>query len=153
IESIGIESHPMAHFASRVKVDWNPSPQTLNLESQRIAAKALNQLRNAGIDDEPGNNPNAKTELRTFTAEEEAIILTNSISPLPLHKALVLRDYIRAADASVRDHLFLALAKSLVSDFSNLHFGPEVGVLPRPKDDAAVIAPWLARVERMADDL
>ena len=153
VESVGIESHPMSHFASRVKTSWQVPAQTLSLEANRVAAKALTELREKGINDEPGNGQRPKVGLRKFNPDEENIILANSISPLPLHKALVLRDHIRAADTRVRDHLLLAFAKSIVSDFSNLHFGPEVGVLPKAKADAAVIAPWLLRVEKMTDDI
>jgi hypothetical protein len=49
-------------------------------------------------------------------------------------------------------HEKLALAKTIVSDISNLHFGPEVGV-GKPKMDAAVIPCWLSRVNMMARDL
>src|ERR1044071_4618182 len=30
IESVGVEANPMAHFASRVKVDWSPPPKELS---------------------------------------------------------------------------------------------------------------------------
>ena len=49
-------------------------------------------------------------------------------------------------------HERLALAKALVDDISNLHFGPEVGVGKR-KDDAPVVSPWLFRVKAMVEDL
>jgi hypothetical protein len=47
----------------------------------------------------------------------------------------------------------LALAKSLVSSASNLHFGPEVGVLRTKKVDAPVVEAWLAEIKSMAADL
>ena len=81
------------------------------------------------------------------------MLLANSISPLPLHKVLVLRDLIRAhAPADSRPYLEIALAKALVGPVGNLHFGPEVGVGPA-KDDAAVLAPWLNNVAAICDDL
>jgi hypothetical protein len=46
----------------------------------------------------------------------------------------------------------LALAKAIVSDISNLHFGPEVGV-GKPKKDAPVVEAWLRRVTAMAQDI
>lgn len=80
------------------------------------------------------------------------LILKNSISPLPLHKAIVLLEQINQQNAAVQDHLKLAFAKALVSDASNLHFGPEVGVR-KIKTDAPFIGPWLDRVREMAKDV
>jgi len=40
----------------------------------------------------------------------------------------------------------------VVQDVSNLHFGPEVGV-GNIKADASSLRPWLANVERMAEEL
>ncbi len=81
-------------------------------------------------------------------------MLTDSISPLPLHKALVLRDVIDDYGApATTAHLRLALAKTLVFAVSNLHFGPEVGVRRTKLPDAPVVERWLDAVKRMADDL
>jgi hypothetical protein len=91
--------------------------------------------------------------LRMLPEESQKLLLRNSISPLPLHKALILLDCLRRH--SVRDyerHEHLALAKVLVSGASNLRFGPEVGVGPA-KPDAPVISPWLSGIGRMAQDL
>lgn len=61
--------------------------------------------------------------------EGSKLILTNSISPLPLHKTLVLLDALREAEQEpFYRHARLALANALVYKISNLHFGPEVGV-------------------------
>ena len=64
----------------------------------------------------------------------------------------MLLDLIRAqSPPRLRDHLLLALAKSVVFSISNLHFGPEVGVTA-PKQDAPVVSAWQAEVRRMATD-
>jgi hypothetical protein len=91
--------------------------------------------------------------LRGLPAEQLKLLLTDSISPRPLHKVLVLRDAIAAdRDERSRGHLRLALAKALVGPVGNLHFGPEVGV-DKPKEDAPVLAIWRENVEAMAYDL
>ena len=65
----------------------------------------------------------------------------------------MLLDLIRAqSPPRLRDHLLLALAKSVVFSISNLHFGPEVGVTT-PKHDAPVVSAWQDEVRRMATDL
>ena len=94
-----------------------------------------------------------RSSLRELPEEANKLLINGSISPVPLHKALVLRDTILAAGAhELRDHHLLALAAALPSSIGNLHFGPEVGVRST-KADAPVIAGWLERVHEMAIDL
>jgi DNA methylase len=155
IEGIGIEGNPVAHFASSTKTDWNPDPIRLLTEGQRVAEIVYEQLLTLGIHDETllCTTTCPDSALHTLPAEQQDLLLANSISPLPLHKALVLRDAIgKDAEPAYRKHLRLALAKALVNNISNLHFGPEVGV-GAIKPDAAVVAPWLANVRAMSQDV
>ncbi len=154
IPSTGIEANPMAQFASKVKVDWNIDPDGLLRHAQQVAEVALAQLRSEGIEDiaffQAIQNDHP---LRTLSSESLQLLLTNSISPLPLHKTLVLLDCLEQyRDEQYFQHELLALAKALVHSASNLQFGPEVGVGPA-KHDAPVIAAWLAVVRTMRDDL
>jgi hypothetical protein len=157
IPGVGIEAHPMSHFAGTVKTNWTVSPDRLRQEARKIADKTLHALERQGIFDDPQGWILCETtppkELRSLPAEAFQLLLSNSISPLPLHKSLMLRDMIdEHASAETRDILRLAMAKALVNSISNLHFGPEVGVTA-PKEDAPVITPWLRCAESMADDL
>lgn len=155
MHGVGIEAHPMAHFASTTKVDWSPNPDQLERAAARIAERALDVLERDGIIDDP--QPNLLLEnppraaLRHLPADAAKLLLKDSISPLPLHKTLVLLDAIDASPR-FRSHFHLALARSLVATISNLHFGPEVGVGPA-KEDAPVVSTWLARVCLMAHDI
>ena len=152
ISSIGIEAHPMAHFASSVKVDWTPTPDGLVRHAKRVADTALSMLKAEGIQGEPPNG-DGQPRMRTLPPESHKLLLTNSISPLPLHKTLALLDCLTACqEQSYFSHERLALAKALVSHISNLKFGPEVGVGPAKKD-APVIEAWLNEVQKMAADL
>ncbi len=91
--------------------------------------------------------------MRTLSPEASKLILNNSISPLPLHKSLVLLDQLNKTDADPwQGHLLIAFASALVNKISNLHFGPEVGV-GKPKLDVPVVANWLAEVRKIANDL
>jgi DNA modification methylase len=154
-ESVGVEAHPMSHFASATKTDWSPDPDDLEAIATSTAEKVLVSLERDGIIDDP--QPNLVCEnspvpvLRTLPRDVEKLLLANSISPRPLHKTLVLIEAIEAAPR-YHSHLRLAVARSLVSTISNLHFGPEVGVGP-PKDDAPVVSTWLGRVLQIAHDL
>ncbi len=158
IPSVGIERNPMAGFASRTKLDWSIDPDTLVSHAKEIAGLALDRLRREGIDDF-GPAPLFRAEpppvagLRTLPPERLSLLLKNSISPLPLHKTLLLLDALEEhRDDPFHAHERLALASALVSDIGNLHFGPEVGV-GRIREDAAVVGPWLDRVRVMADDV
>lgn len=141
IPSVGVEVNPMAWFAGSVKLDWTPNPTEL-----RDAAHHISETAKALIDRE------TKT-FRTLSDDNQRVILANSISPLPLHKTLILLEQINlnATPTHLR-HLQLALAKAVVTSISNLRFGPEVGV-GKAKSDAPVIEAWLQEVFNMADDL
>lgn len=154
LASIGIEAHPMAHFAGTTKVNWSVDPRRLRAAAERISTVAERQLRKDGLMDEPQRRLAFEPAiLRELPEEQAQLLLKNSISPRPLHKVLVLRAAMAAdRDDEGRAHLRLALAKGLVGPIGNLHFGPEVGVGP-PKEDAPVIAVWRQNVETIAYDL
>jgi hypothetical protein len=95
IASVGIEANPMAYFASRVKVDWSVDFNGLLDHASEVATFALQRLSADGIQDEEAlplfhSNPRPTTTLRTLSPEAGKLILKNSISPMPLHKVLVL---------------------------------------------------------------
>lgn len=162
IPSVGVEANPFAHFASVVKTDWSPDPDGLLKHAREVAELAREKLQLEGFEDEPTlplfrrartAGPDYPTVLRKLPLEKEQLLLTNSISPLPLHKTLVLLACLdQTHNDEHRKHELLALGTALVHSISNLHFGPEVGVAPA-KPDSPVVAPWLAMVETMAADL
>jgi hypothetical protein len=158
LRGVGLESHPMGHFACTVKTDWAVDPARLISEAERVAEATAAALGRKSLfrgclalfedETDPASSP-----LRTLPPEQQALLLKNSISPRPLHKALVLRDQIETlASPRIRGHLLLALAKTVVEDASNLHFGPEVG-LGEIREDAPVLESWLEHVYAMACDL
>ena len=141
IPSVGVEANPMAHLASQLKVDWTPDPDALLTHAAQVAAATQAAIVQYG-----------PTRL-TLSEERLKLLLNNSISPLPLHKTLVLLEQLQHhRDEQYSRHESLALAKALVSTISNLHFGPEVGV-GAAKPDAPVVDAWLAEVTTIADDL
>ncbi|MCG8351370.1 MAG: DNA methyltransferase [Chloroflexales bacterium] len=159
IPSVGTEANALAHFASEVKTDWMPDPDELLQASWQVAEEALTELDHQGVEDDPlfrswsGKERVPLGELRTLEPEREKLLLTDAISPLPLHKVLVLRDCLRRhAEKRYYRHQMLAFAKALTFSISNLHFGPEVGV-GSVKEDAPVVATWLEKVQQMASDL
>ena len=154
LPSVGIESHPLTHFVSRTKVDWSPDPDGLVAHAEGIAETALQAFAADGLADAPRLEGDEKgRDYRTLPPDSFKLLLTDSISPRPLHKTLVLIDALeRTRDERYDAHLRLALAKTLVLTISNLRFGPEVGIAPA-KLDVAVVAPWMAAVRSIANDL
>jgi DNA modification methylase len=158
IGSIGIERNPMAWFASRVKINWKIDPDALMSHASEIAAETAGQLESEGLGEEStlplfSQRRPDHLQLRELKADSYRLLLRDSISPLPLHRTLVLIESLeRHRNAQFSDHEILALARAIVSDISNLHFGPEVGVGPA-KPDAPVVSSWLNCVRMMASDL
>ena len=163
LASIGVESHPMAHFASAVKVDWSVDGEALRRQAEAIAAVASRTLAQQGLRDcheaplfaedalEPSEGPSPP--LRCLPVEQSRLLLKNSISPLPLHRTLVLLDAIdEHGNEPIRRCARLALASALVRRIGNLKFGPEVGV-GKVKGDVPVIDVWLQGMCAMAADL
>ena len=80
-------------------------------------------------------------------------MLKDSISPLPLHKTLVLLEAIDGhGNSRLQRYGRLALGKALVQRIGNLKFGPEVGI-GQIKEDAPVIETWADGLRTMASDL
>jgi len=153
MKAIGLEGNPFPHFASSVKTDWDLDGDKLSKRARQVSEKVLAILKAQGIDDNFSFNVSENLELKKLTPEIEKLILTNSISPLPLHKTLVLFECLKQFEGEpFYRHALLALGNALVFKISNLHFGPEVGV-KNPKVDVPVISNWLFEVEKIANDL
>ncbi|HTV63441.1 MAG TPA: DNA methyltransferase [Verrucomicrobiae bacterium] len=159
IRAIGLESNPVAYFASRTKLNWQLPPDLLWKHAQMIAALTEAKFEEFGV----GNNselalfetsqPAPFHNLHKLPAELEKLILKDSISPLPLHRTLELLKMLEEnRDEHFYDHERLALAKALVNQISNLHFGPEVGVGPG-KFDVPVVSIWLDCIREIVGDL
>lgn len=145
ISSIGIEANPMAHFASSVKVDWAIDPEKFLNHATSVADHAD---RIIAADKEH------MLPMRKLPDDAFALLLKDSISPLPLHKSLVLLEQIKnTSEQRFLNHELLALAKVLVLSGSNLCFGPEVGVSRKKRVDAPVVESWLAAIKSMCVDL
>ncbi len=153
MKAIGLEGNLFPHFASSVKTDWKLDANELLVKSRRVAEQTLTQLKSEGVEDDVVSGNANHVNLKSLPPEAEKLILANSISPLPLHKTLVLFERLRQFEGEpFYRHALLALGNALVFRISNLHFGPEVGVR-KPKIDAPVITNWLFEVEKIAEDL
>lgn len=153
VPSCGVEAVPVSRLAASTKVNWTPDPDKLLAHSELVAEKALAMLAADGISDEPESSLPGGVRLQTLPAASAKLLLKDSISALPLHKVLTLRDALDGEhDPAFADHERLALARILPVDVGNLRFGPEVGV-GSVKRDASVVSVWLERVQAMCADL
>ena len=152
--SIGIEANSFAYFASRVKTDWDINPDILINKSKEAAQIALSELQKQGIQDEIRFLGDiTDLSLRQLPEDETKLILNGSISPLPLHKIIILLETLANFKSECfYQHQILALANALVYKISNLHFGPEVGV-GKPVFDIPVISTWISEIERIVKDI
>ena len=153
IRSVGIEANPFACFACATKTSWKVDPDMLYELAEEVARQTYVALKSKGIDDDFSVRGGKPHSLRTLSTDEMKLLLKNSISPVPLHKTLVLLDHWQKhSREKCYSHGLLALAKVLVYSVSNLHFGPEVGV-KKIKEDTPVVKPWLSQVKKIADDI
>lgn len=156
--SSGIEANPMPCFACKVKLQWNIALGDFEQHSYQIVRLAAALFAKQGLDtynDLPlfAGHEIPVGSLRHLASEQTKLLLTNSISPRPLHRVLELLDLIRAKPMPWTPHQELALATALVADASNLKFGPEVGVRSPKLEDTDVAQKWYQRVQQMASDL
>lgn len=138
--SIGIEANPIANFASKTKCSWSIDAKELIKHAEKIASIAERAIQNS-------------SEIRTLNELQKKLLIKDSISELPLHKAIILLESINSNQDIFTDHERLAFAKQLVFSYSNLKFGPEVGVSRKKKYDMDVVGLWLDAVKKMAYDI
>lgn len=152
VKAIGLEANPFPCFASTVKTNWNITPEELRLFAEQVSESAYAELIHQGIND---RSLSCETEIQFKTLGNHAMktLIKNSISPLPLHKTLVLLDKINLfQNKPAHRYGILALGNALVTSIGNLRFGPEVGV-GKIKKDISVIAAWMSEIKRMVYDL
>lgn len=154
IRAVGLEASPFAHFASSVKTNWDINTEAFESIVRTVASETRKELKSQDIDDNYFLNSSFDEEkLNSLDKQARKLLITNSISPLPLHKTLTLLRILRQHEEEpFYNHALLALANALVFKISNLRFGPEVGV-GKPKSDYPVIQAWVSEVRKIIRDI
>lgn len=157
ISAIGFEANPMAALASRVKTNWTLWGPELERVAEWAAGKAREEIettmsRIRGLDFASVREQLDIYGMISLDEPAQRLLLTDSISPKPLYRALILHRWIGRAASEFVEALQLALAWTLVVHSGNIRFGPEVGIT-KPKDDSDVATLWLEQCRRMATDL
>lgn len=158
IRSIGIESNPVAHFASEVKTNWEVSPGELWEHAVKVAELTDATLKSDGLpssssDFKTNGLVNSQDELWALSEEQTKLLIKGSISPIPLHKTIrLLQSIDRYQHPVFSKYERLAVASALVDSIGNLRFGPEVGV-GKSKADVPVVPKWLGKIRATAEDI
>lgn len=152
IRAIGLEANPFPYFASTVKTDWDIAPDELRAFAEQVSENTYAELAHQGIDDWLLTSK-PTVELRVLNEQAMRALIKNSISPLPLHKTLVLLDQINLfQDTTAYKYGILALGNALVTSIGNLRFGPEVGV-GKIKTNIPVVAMWIHEIRKIVSGL
>lgn len=140
IASIGVEANSVAYFASTTKCAWDVEADPMYLEAVKIANEAITKIKN-------------NTKLRCLTEEQNKLIIKNSICDKPLNEVLLLKEAILNTHSKYENYFLLALAKNIVYSYSNIKFGPEIGISRKKKYDVDVVSIWMDQISAMKKDL
>lgn len=141
ISSIGIEANPVAHMAASTKLNWSLKTSDIQSYAELIFEKANQFFEHS-------------TDLLTISEEQEKLLITGSISDKPLHKSLILIKIINEeVPLELKNFFYTALAKLLVFSYSNLKFGPEVGVSRKKIEDVDAFKIFINQIYKMINDL
>src|ERR1041385_7284456 len=158
IHSLGLEANPVVHFASRVKTNWQISPEEVRITFKEVIASTSASLDKFGLSEDVSLfvQPLRGTSLTvepTLTDDQLTVLPKDFISPKPLRRVLILKECIeQVTSEKVRDLFLLALANLVVNHAGNVAFGPEV-YSTKPKKDAYILDFFYQLVDRMICDL
>lgn len=161
IDSVGIDANPVTAFASRVKATWDIDLKEFEHRRRKLLATIQGPISSIGaqyslqlsFDDlVPIGGVVHDPDLRHDDGLKK-LLPKNWISEKPLQKVLVIKQALDALpDDAITDLFRLALAAVVVSDVSNLGFGPEVYVAKK-RQDADVYGAFVRKLRQIARDL
>lgn len=165
IPSVGIDSNPVAAFASTVKTDWTVDADSLVQAFSRIRRR-FGRFKTIY---EPRRSVDKRliVDLRAYLAkspvadrveyfESSGMLKRKWMSEVPMLQSFALMHMVETTDATqnVRNLLRLLLTAAVQERVANIAFGPELYVkrakLSQPKD---VLGAFAEKVSQAADDL
>jgi len=176
--TIGNDANPIAALANKVKLNWDIHLRPIEDATIQIAEQADRHLASINvaqlaptftqlplfdsvltpttsiIDTDPIAIEHKFEPDDYLTPDVRKVLPKGFISEKPLKRVLAIRHAIEAlvVDKAIRDFLLLALANTILSDASNVAFGPEI-YATKAKDDAQVVAKFYATVMQMMWDM
>ncbi|MGD0649562.1 MAG: DNA methyltransferase [Verrucomicrobiia bacterium] len=155
ISAIGIDAHPIAVLASKVKTCWDLPVDLLGELAQKIHRRAGREMARAGFD-APSLLGRMVANQPILTEDEIKLIPEGFLSQKPLRRLLFLRagieDETAEHDHSILDFFRLALCHVVVNGAGNFAFGPEI-YRTKAKDDYDVLGHFALQVDTMIRDL
>jgi site-specific DNA-adenine methylase len=164
IPSVGIDANPVTAFASKVKTTWDIDLKEFDRRRRELLDSIREPLRTLGRqyplqlsfeDLLPPGEVLFESAADEIGMDEriQRLLPKNWLSEVPLRKTLVVKQAIDALpDDAITDIFRLTLVSVVVSDVSNLGFGPEVYV-SKKKKDADVYGAFSAKLRRIKQDL
>ncbi len=159
ISSLGIEPHPLARLASRVKTNWSLDLEALRDVRSKIVRSAKREQTALGLESSSvldGMIREASALFGGLTEDQIKLIPEGFVSLRPLHRLLVLRNAIagksQGLPAEVGEFFQLALCHVIVNGAGNFAFGPEI-YRTKPKGDYDVLGHFVLHTDRMLSDL
>lgn len=160
IDSVGIDANPIGAFASQVKTTWDIDLVEFDQRRLDLLGSIIEPLRSMGkrypvqysFDDLFPTT--SILHDRSVSDEEVTSLLPKDwISETPLRKTIIVKEAIDALpDDAISDLFRLALASVVVTDISNLGFGPEA-YAARRREDADVYGVFAEKLRCIRSDL
>ncbi|MDD2763900.1 MAG: DNA methyltransferase [Opitutaceae bacterium] len=157
--SIGVEAHPHAALASRVKTRWDLDVTLLQARAKKIGHAAEAELGALAL---PKQSLFAEmvaedtADYGGLTADEAKLIPEGFLSPKPLKRLLILRKHLRLVteglDTAYREFFYVALSHVIANGAGNFAFGPEI-YRTKAKEDYDVTGHFASQVHSMIADL
>lgn len=162
MKSVGADAHPFAAFVSKVKTHWSVSLPTLSKVQTKIIALAQREYHEHGLYNRSlrpllvSENLIRYADEALLSEEEQKLIPTGFLSPLPLKRLLLLRGCIHKAcrnvESDIKDFFDLALCHVIANGAGNFAFGPEI-YRTKPKPDYDVLGHFAEQTAVMIYDL
>ncbi|MBC8448875.1 MAG: DNA methyltransferase [Chloroflexi bacterium] len=161
ISSVGIDANPVSAFASRVKTTWDIDLAEFDRRRHQLLESIREPIRSIGaqysyqLSFDDLLLPGMILCDRSVDDDESLRLLfpKNWLSEVPFRKTLIIKRAIDALpDDAITDVFRLALAAVVVTDVSNVGFGPEVYVA-RKREDADAYRAYAEKLRRVRHDL
>lgn len=147
---VGCDAHPFAAIVSKVKTTWSLDTGELEEDLRQLQGR----LESKAIDLTTTNGAAPSINGYRLSMDEEKILPTGFLSPLPQLKLLMVRDAILKADFKDQHEAFfmVALAHTIANGAGNFAFGPEI-YRTKEKTDYRVFEHFTEQAKKMISDL
>jgi hypothetical protein len=160
VPCVGVDAHPFAALASRVKTNWNLDVTLLRKFGGTIVDNAEAEMLHNGLEPMSFEARLRETspvgDMASLSEDQKRLIPTGFISERPLNRILILLKELESAvhrrGEEVRDFFALAVAHVIANGAGNFAFGPEI-YRTKPKHDYDVLGHFSRQIFAMMDEM